>query len=430
MAHGPRGDAPLRRLLAQPMFRRWAVTNLFARLPLTMNLLALVLVGEQVTGSLATGATLAGISTFASGAAAKWRGQRLDAVELRGGLRADLLASSAAAGLLVVAAVAGAPVWLLGVLAGVQGVAFAAVLGGFRALLVPSVPPADLEAANALDAVFVEVAFVAGPSLAGILALVIPPAGVLALMAVAFAVAAAMLSWLPTRPPMADDPSTAGPPPLRTRGASPVYLLAIGMGLTLGAWEASMPARLQELGLAPASAGPMLALTAAGSGVAGLFAATLRDPLRHGRIAAGCLLVAFAIALVPTGFAPSLLLMGVALFVVGMPIAPLNALGSLALQRSVAAPRQAEGFALFPAMILIGAGTGQLLTGSLLDRMAVADLVLLLAAIPLVTAVVVLAAAARRRVVGLPPGVGFEHDPTVRDPESYRPAVPAEPLTT
>ena len=189
-------SAPLRRLLSRPLFRRWAVANLFARLPLTMNLLALVLVGEEVTGSLATGAMLAGIATATSGLTAQWRGRQLDRTELRGGLRRDLLLTAVIMAVLAVAAQAGAPVWVLGIIVAVEGLAFAAVLGAIRTLLVKCVPPRDIAPANAIDAVFVEVAFGAGPALAGALALVVGPIGVLGLMVAAFVVASLMLSWL------------------------------------------------------------------------------------------------------------------------------------------------------------------------------------------------------------------------------------------
>ncbi|MGI8575769.1 MAG: hypothetical protein ACR2MA_10625, partial [Egibacteraceae bacterium] len=132
-------SSPLRELLRSPAFRRWAVTNLFARLPLTMNLLALVLVGEAVTGSLGTGAVLAGILTATAGLVAQPRGRQLDRTELRTGLRRDLVLSAAGLAALVVAAVVQAPVWALGLLAAAEGMASAAVLGGFRALLVPTV---------------------------------------------------------------------------------------------------------------------------------------------------------------------------------------------------------------------------------------------------------------------------------------------------
>lgn len=415
-------ESPLRGLLRNPRFRRWAVANLFARLPLTMNLLTLVLVGEVVTGSLATGATLAGILTLTSGLLAQPRGRRLDRMELRGGLQRDLLVSAVAVAVLAVAAAVAAPVWVLGVLSAVVGVASAALLGGFRALLVPTVTAEEIEPANALDAVFVEVAFVAGPAVAGIAALLIGPIGVLVLQAAAFVVAAVVLAGLPTRPPVADM-TLAGPAPWRTRGATSIYLLAFWPGLALGAWEATMPARLETFGWEPAAAGPLLALTALGSGLAGLVAANQRDPLRRGRMLAATLLLVFAAVLVPTALAQSLVVLGVALFVLGVPIAPLNALAGLALQRIVAAPRQAEGFALYPAMILIGAGAGQALAGVALQVLSPAQVMLAAALLLASLGTVVVAAILRRRAVGLPPGVGFPYDPVVADPEAYGVAV-------
>lgn len=410
--------SPLRGLLRSSLFRRWAVANLFARLPLTMNLLALVLVGEAVTGSLATGATLAGILTFTTGVLAQPRGRRLDRSDLRAGLRRDLLLSALVMAVFIGAVVLQLPVWVLGVLAAAEGVASAAILGGFRALLVPTVTVDEIEPANALDAVFVEVAFVAGPAVAGAAALVVGPVGVLVMQTVSFVIAAVLMGGLPTRVPVGDL-TQVGPAPLRTRGAGSVYLIGLGIGLCLGAWEATMPARLESFGLAPASAGPLLALTALGSGLAGLVAANQRDPLRRGRLVAAVLLVAFAIVLVPSGIAPNLVLLGVALFAVGIPIAPLNALAGLTLQRTVAVPRQAEGFSLFPAMILIGAGAGQMLAGLLLRYLTPAELIQGLALVPAALGVLVFIAVIRRHVAGMPPGLGYPYDPLVADPEAY-----------
>lgn len=416
--------SPLRGLLRRPLFRRWAAANLFARLPLTMNLLVLVLVGEAVTGSLATGATLAGILTFTTGALAQPRGRLLDRTDLRAGVRRDLVLSAATVLAMVAAVLLQTPIWVLGLLAAAEGVATAAVLGGFRALLVPAVPAEDIEPANALDAVFVEVAFVAGPAVAGAAALIVGPVGVLVLQAAAFAVSAWLTGALPTRMPMADV-TQSGPAPVRTRGAGSVYVLGLGLGLTLGGWEATMPARLESFGFEPATAGPLLAFTALGSGLAGLVAANQRDPLRRGRMMAAILLLAFGVAMVPTAVAPTLVLLAAALFAVGVPIAPLNALAGLTLQRTVAAPRQAEGFSLFPAVILIGAGAGQALTGQLLRAVTPAAMISGLTLIPMVLGVAVLAAMARRRLAGLPQGLGYPHDPAVLDPDAYTRPQPA-----
>lgn len=414
----PAVDTPLRRLFRRAAFRRWAVANLFARLPLTMNLLALVLAGEAATGSLATGATLAGISTFSGGLTAQWRGRRLDRVELRGGLRRDLVAAAVGIGAVAIAVLVSAPFWVLAVLVAVQGVVAAAVLGGFRALLVPTVPPEDIEPANAVDAVFVEVAFMAGPAIAGALALFMGAVGVLALQALAFLTAAVLVTGLVERPPVLN-PGASGPPPWRTRGATSIYLLIFFVGLPLGAFEAAIPARVEGLGWDPAAAGPLLALTALGSGVAGVVAANLRDPLRAGRITAAALLVGFSLAFLPVSFATTVPVLAVGLLLVGIPIAPMNALAGLAFQRILPLPRQAEGFALFPAMILIGAGVGQVLAGQALESISPSMLMRWLSAVPAVLALVVFGATLRRWLAGLPRGLGYQHDPLITDPAAY-----------
>lgn len=411
-------DSPLRRLFRRPLFIRWAVANLFARLPLTMTLLALILLGEQVSGSLATGALLAGITTTSSGLAAQWRGRRLDRGDLRAGLRRDLLVSAGVIASMSAAAALGAPVWALAIMAGVHGVVSAAVLGGFRTVMVLCVPESDIEPANAIDAVFVEVAFIAGPALAGTLGLFVDATGILLVMSGAFLVGAWLLGFLPTRRPV-DDRTPPGPAPLFTRGATPVYLLVFGVGLFLGGWEASIPARIEAFGMDPASAGPLLALTALGSGLAGVAATNLQDPLRYGRLFGAALLVSFGLLFLPTAATTTPVLLGVALLLFGMPIAPMNALAGLAFQRTVAVPRQAEGFSLYPAMILIGAGLGQATSGLLLEMMTPQRLISLLAVGPIVLGTVVFAAAVRRRVLGLPPGVGYGHDPTIANPAGY-----------
>jgi hypothetical protein len=107
------------------------------------------------------------------------------------------------------------------------------------------------------------------------------------------------------------------------------------------------------------------------------------------------------------------------LFAVGFPIAPLNALAGLALQRTVAVPRQAEGFSLFPAMVLIGAGAGQALAGQLLRHLTPSTVIIGFALVPTVLGLIVLAAMARRRANGMPQGMGYPHDPAVIDPEAY-----------
>jgi MFS family permease len=386
------GSSGLRHLAAQPMWRRWTLASWLARLPLTMTLIALVLVGEELTGSVATGAQLSGLAIAVSGFSAPLRGRQLDRGELRRGLQRACLGSAGVFALFAVALVLRAPLLVFALLAVAQGVVAAAVSGGYRALLVPVVSAADLPRANTLEAVFIEVAFVSGPAIAGLLALLVGPLGVLLFMSAAMAGAAAVTGKLPSWRAETDASALA---PWRTPGAWPVFAIAFGTGLALGLLEAAVPGRTVELGWDAARSGYLLALVAGGSAVGGLLATRLRDalgnPVRRGVL----LLGALGLLLAPTAVAGSIPLLGVALLVSGLPIAPLNALGAIYLQRTLPPGRLAEGFSVFIAAILLGAGLGQSIVGLLLDDVGARLLLLGSAAVPLLLALVLTGGGAR-----------------------------------
>lgn len=371
----------LRELAAQPRWRRWTLASLLARLPTTMSLLALILVGEQVS-SLAVGAQLAGVATFTTGMASLWRGRQLDRGELRDGLVRSCLATCAVLAAQAVAVIAGAPLAVLFALAFAQGIAGAAISGGFRALLAGVVSARDLPRANAMEAVFVEVAFVGGPALAGVLAFAVGPVGVLIAEALAIGVAAAVTRGLPTFAPVAPRDAAA---PWRAPAARAIYLLAAGIGLCLGLMESAIPARLPELGMDPKASGFLLMLVGLGSGVAGLLTSGSTD-LSRARLRAALLLAALGVLLVPAVLAGNVVLLGLGLLAFGAPIAPLNALGSNVLSGAIPTGRQTEGFALYIAAILLGAGLGQSATGQLLGLVSPQALLAGAAVIPLLLA--------------------------------------------
>lgn len=384
----------LRRLGRLAAWRRWTLASFLARLPVTMTLLALVLAGHEATGSLAIGAQLAGVATVVTGLAAPWRGRRLDARELRGGVQRACAAAAVVLFAQAVAVGTGMPLAVLFALAAAQGVTLAAVSGGYRALLAAVVPRADLARANAVEAVFVEVAFVSGPALAGMLAFAVGAVGVLVAMGAAAAASVLAAAGLPRMEPPEERVAAA---PWRAPGVWPVYAIAFALGVAVGLFESALPARVSDLGYAAASAGPLLALLAGGSGVGGVVATLRNDGARRPRLQAVVLLAAFGLLLVPAALSGSVLLLGAALFVAGVPIAPLNALGAMLLQESVPAGRQAEGFAVYIAAILFGAGAGQIVTGLVLDRVGPQALLLGCAAIPVLLALVVAQRGVRAR---------------------------------
>lgn len=333
---------------------------MLARLPLTMTLLALVLVGEDVAGSIAVGARLSGVALLASGASALWRGRALDRRELTAGLRRDSALTALTLFGLAAAVAAGAPLVVLYVLAAAQGVAMAALSGGFRALLPAVVPERLVARANAIEAVAIEVAFVAGPPVAGLFSFLGGPVVVLVVMGLFATGAAAMVGGLPPLHPPADRPAFA---PWRVRGVLPVLALAFVVGGALGMLESLVPARVVDLGSSAESSAPLLALVAIGSALGGLVASARAERIFDVRLPAAVLLAMFAVLLAPTGAMPTMALLGALLLFVGLPIAPLNALGTLRLHTIVPLGRQAEGFSVFVAAVLLGGGTGQTFVG-------------------------------------------------------------------
>lgn len=392
---GGGGFADVRRLAAQPIWRRWTLASFLGRLPLTMALLALVLAGEHAAGSLAVGAQLAGVATLSAAVAAPLRGRRLDRGELLGGLRRACTAAGLVNLTIAAALVAGAPLPVLFVLAVAHGVAIAAVSGGFRALLAVVVPATELARANNVEAVFIEVGFVAGPAVAGLVAFAAGAPGVFVSMAaVAFAAA-----WLAGGLPRVDPPgAVSGGVPWRTAPVAAVYGVALALGIAVGLLEAVVPSRADELGRAAAAAGPLLALVAVGSALGGVAAAVQRDP--RGRLArrAALLLGAFGLLLAPLGLVGTVPALAVALLACGVPIAPLNALGALRLQETLARGRQGEGFAVYVAAIMLGVGIGQSLAGVLLPVTGAQVLLLATAVPPLVASAAVAGVSARRRL--------------------------------
>jgi predicted MFS family arabinose efflux permease len=213
-------------------------------------------------------------------------------------------------------------------------------------------------------------------------------------MAAALVAGAAVSRSLPTVRPPGDSAGSAAP--WRVRGVPPVYLLALAMGLCLGLIESAVPARVDELGTPAASSGLLLALIAFGSGAGGLLAGGRIGMGADAHRPAAVLLVVLSALIVPAALVGSLPALAVTLLVLGVPIAPLNALGAIVLQGLVPPGRQAEGFAVFTAAVLIGAGIGQSLTGLLLDALGAQALLLGAAAVPLVAAVTVTIRTRRR----------------------------------
>jgi hypothetical protein len=378
-----------------PAWRWWVLSCFFARLPVTMAVVALVLSGRRL-GSFSQGAALAGAASLASGFGAWWRARVMDRRELRGALARDLRLTACGYGVVAVLVLVRAPILVVGAGVMVTSVASSALFPGYRSMLRSVLGDDLLPAGYAVDAVLIEVTFVCGPALAGAIALLAGPMGALFAMA-GFAVVAVLVGRrLPRRPP-APAGATPAPPPWSDPEILANYAGTFAVGVAIGLLEAGFAPLSTSLGHREGLGGVFSGVYAFGSGAGGLVFAT-RAASREGHVRRALVLLAvMGVLLLPLAVAPSLPVLLVCLVVAGLPFATCNAASSTHLQGRSHAARATETFALATTAIFLGvaAGNGG---ASLLLRSGSVRAIYVAAAVPPVVAAagIALWATARR----------------------------------
>ncbi|MCY1030481.1 MFS transporter [Corallococcus sp. BB11-1] len=374
-ASAPQGGSwrAQRELWGEPRWRRWVLASSFARLGGTMAPFALLLAGERATASFAQGAWMASGYAMGMAAAAPFRGRTLDRRRLPGGLRPPLLAQAVVFLALALACYLKASLWVLLPLSVVGGVVPAGVVAAYRAILPALVPGGRLEAAFAIDAVLMEVQWILGPSLVGMLALAHPTLGVGAIALTGLS-ALVLNLFLPEREPLPGPPVAATLASLAPffRGLPRLlYLSSLAVGVSWGVVDAALPPRLVQVGSRPEAWGALTALLSAASAVGGLlYTSTLKGRVTlDGVILRRCMgfLALWGVLLVPLARVTSLWALGAALAAAGLFLAPQAAMQATLLQRQLPDGRQAEGFALSNACFALGLGLGSGVVAVLLE---------------------------------------------------------------
>jgi predicted MFS family arabinose efflux permease len=390
MAGGGRvGAGAARALFGQAAWRRWFLAATCARLAGTMAVMSLVFSGRWATGQYADGAFLAMAYGVGAAVGAPFRGQALDRQRLPRGLVRALLVQAGLLALLTSAVALRLPLPVLLVLTALAAVMPAGVPGAFRALLGRVVPPERQEAAFALDAVLLEVAWILGPALASGIAASAPAVLSLALMVLIALLAAAFSRSLPVQEPAPDAGPVRFPSAWREPGVTPTLLLGAVVGISWGAVEAGMPARLVELGARGELWGAMVMLLSTTSIVGGLVYAQLARPARSTEVVRArvqAFLALWGLLLLPLLWTQSVWGIAAWIAAAGLVLAPLTAVVTYLLQRTLPERQQVEGFSLYYAAFALGMGVGSGLAGLLLARGLPRGVLLLSAGVPLLAA--------------------------------------------
>lgn len=370
MSHSAR-LADYRAALSTPGARVPVATSIMARLPIAMIGLSQLLYVQRRTGSFAIAGVVSAAVLIGVGCGAVMQGRIMD----RLGTTRPLLVFT---GLFTVAVTAGvlaieahAPTGALVALGLVVGMTEPSVASASRALWNDLLPPGSArQAAYAYEAISMEVFFILGPALAGVL-LVVPWPGTgvvvgsscMALGAAGFALSRAVREQRPGDNAR-DSVGLLGA--LASPGMRTVALAAMGFGVTIGFIEVAVPAAATLAGQAPMG-GVLLALWSVSSVVFGVLYA-MRPWPRPLHVRLPVLLAAFAVLVAPLALASSIASLALLLLLAGLMITPQSTAHSAVIEQVAPAGTAIEAFGWVITAVTAGLAIGQSISGYLVEH--------------------------------------------------------------
>jgi hypothetical protein len=364
--------AVLRRSHARPLL----LASLVGRLSNATGPLSVVLFVQAETGSLALAGSASASIALASGLLAPVKGRLVDRHGQRRCLPPMALGFAAAlAGLVAVAGPGRAAVAATVSLAAAAGAAVPPLGASMRVLWISLVGQGPrLQTAYALEAVLDELLFVAGPLLAGGLAILYrPAAGVLATAGLALGgtlgFVASPVSRAQTGRRAAAEGRRRWAGALGGAGMRTLTLSLAGVGAAVGIWEIGLVGAAREAGAA-AAASLALAAWAAASAVGGFWYGSRSWRGSAGRRYLG-LLALLVLAGVPMAATTSPLALGALVTLVGLVLAPLES-SAYVLAAELAPPGTlTESGAWLTTAINTTGAVGLAVAGTVVDRAGV-----------------------------------------------------------
>jgi MFS family permease len=358
--------APYRDVLATPGAKLWSLAGFFARMPISMVTLAIVLLIAGRTGSYGLAGTVSAAYMVVSSASAP--------------VLARLIDSWGQARVLLPGA-AGFALGLVGLILSVERSWSTPVPHAFAAFAGACYPPVGacvrarwssalgespgLHTAYSLEAVVDEAIYMAGPVIVTVLATAVSETLAVAVV-VAFALAGG--AWLASMRGTEPAPRTSRSARRDAMGwgwLSMLVAAAICLGTLFGSTEVVTVAFAQEHGHR-GLAGALLATWAGGSLIAGVITGSVQwraSALRRYRIGA----LAMACVMLPLPFVGGLPLLAVVLFLAGFAISPTLVACVSLVQSHVPAARLTEGITWVMTGVGLGIAPGAALAGWLVD---------------------------------------------------------------
>jgi MFS family permease len=362
-----------RNALTTPGARGPVIAAIFARLPIAMIGLSLLLYVQRETGAFGTAGLVSAGVLIGVALGSVVQGRLMDRL---GPTRPLIVASSAftvLATISVLAVEAHAPTWLLILLGLGVGFSQPTVGSASRAMWPRLVPPGSTrQAAYAYEAISMEVFFILGPALAGILlAAPWPGTGVVAgsacmtLGSIWFALTPMQRNYKPDTSERSPDLLGA----LVSPGMRTVAIAALGFGVTVGLVEVAVPAAATNAG-SPSTSGLLLGLFSVSSVIFGVFYASRPWP-RDLALRMPVLLGAFGVLIALLAIPGTLLGLAGALLLAGTMITPQSTAHSATIELVAPKGTVTEAFSWVITSVTFGLAVGQSLSGQLVDHVGV-----------------------------------------------------------
>jgi MFS family permease len=356
-------------VLREPHVAALIAATLLARFPIGINALAVVLYLRERTGSFAVAGVVAGSLAAGSAFGAPVQGRLVDSFGQRRVLVPLGMIHAAGLGALVLAGESDASAAVLvacGLLAGFAIPPTSSVLRSMWPHLLRA-KPGLLQPAYALDSVLIELIFILGPLLTGLLTAIVSPQAALLVSAasvvagtLAFTALPPSREWRPEKEGRAGLLGALGSPGVRS-----LMIVSLPAGVALGICEVALPAFTDAEG-SRELAGVLLAVWSLGSVVGGLVYGALpsRPPLAKVHLAVSALL---PLSLLPMVAAPSIAVMVLCVIPAGMFIAPLLATRNELVGHVAPAGARTEAYTWPVTAFVGGIAIGAALAGQIVE---------------------------------------------------------------
>lgn len=361
------GLAAYRRVLAAPQVRPLVTFALLARMPIGMGAVATILFIHGQTNSFGIAGGVAGAYTIGLGITGPSVARFIDRHGSRLVIVPGALLVMVAMVALVALGEAGAGTVPLVAAGFVAGAGSTPIGGIFRQRWPELVGPAELPTAYALDAVMMEVVFVSGPLLAGILAATVGAAEGLLVAGALGIVGSVGFARLSTVEPGGDPAAerhwlgALASPHLRL-----LVLSDLPLAGTFGALDVMLPAFGAHHGAA-ALGGPFAAALAFGSGAGGIAYGArpgIFGPPRRALIVLGGLMVLTCLPLPAATGIPEMFVFAA---LAGITLAPQITVRNQVIQNTLVAGTATEAFTWVALATTVGASVGSALVGPLVE---------------------------------------------------------------